>query len=113
MAEVAALVKPGRLWIDGAYVDAEGGKTFDVINPATEEVITTCASATPADVARAVESASRAFPAWAAMSPLDRQRILWNIGERLLARIDEIATAETMTNGKPIFESKYIDTPDA
>jgi aldehyde dehydrogenase (NAD+) len=106
-------VKPGRLWIGGAYVDAEGGKTFDVINPATEEVITTCAAASPSDVDRAVKAAQAAFPAWAAMSPLDRQRILWNIGERLMARIDEIATAETLTNGKPIFESKFIDTPDA
>ncbi len=106
-------VKPGRLWIGGAYVDAEGGKTFNVINPATEEVITTCAAATPADVDRAVKAAQAAFPAWAAMSPLDRQRILWNIGERILARADEIATAETLTNGKPIFESRFIDTPDA
>ena len=106
-------VKPGRLWIGGAYVDAEGGRTFDVINPATEEVITTCAAASPADVDRAVAAARAAFPAWAAMSPLERQRILWNIGERLLARVDEIATAETLTNGKPIFESKFIDTPDA
>jgi len=109
----APTVKPGRLWIGGAYVDAEGGKTFDVLNPATEDVITTCASASAADVDKAVKAAQAAFPAWAKMSPLDRQRILWNIGERLMARVDEIATAETMTNGKPIFESKFIDTPDA
>ena len=62
MSEVAAAVKPGRLWIGGAYVDAEGGKTFDVLNPATEETITTCASATPADVDRAVQAARAAFP---------------------------------------------------
>ena len=69
MSEVAAAVKPGRLWIGGAYVDAEGGKTFDVINPATEETITTCAAASPADVDRAVQAARAAFPAWAAISP--------------------------------------------
>ena len=113
MSEVAAAVKAGRLWIGGTYVDAEGGRTFDVLNPATEETITTCAAASPADVDRAVKAARAAFPAWAALSPLERQKILWNIGERLMARVDEIATAETMTNGKPIFESKYIDTPDA
>jgi acyl-CoA reductase-like NAD-dependent aldehyde dehydrogenase len=66
-------------------------------------------------VDRAVHSAREAFaaPAWARMTPLDRQRILWNLGERILARADEIAAAETLTNGKPIFESRYIDVPDA
>jgi acyl-CoA reductase-like NAD-dependent aldehyde dehydrogenase len=44
---------------------------------------------------------------------MDRQRIVWNIGERMLARLDEFAAAETLCNGKPIFESKYIDVPDA
>ena len=85
------------------------------MNPATEEKLTTCEAAGPADVDRAVTTAREAFanPAWARMTPLDRQRILWNIGERILARADEIAAAETLTNGKPIFESRYIDTPDA
>jgi aldehyde dehydrogenase (NAD+) len=108
-------VRPGRLWIGGEYADAANGATFDVMNPATEEKLTTCAAAGPADVDRAVQTAREAFtnPAWARMTPLDRQRILWNIGERILARADEIAAAETLTNGKPIFESRYIDIPDA
>ncbi len=111
----APTVKPGRLWIGGAYVDAENGATFDITNPATEEKLTTCASASPADVDRAVATARAAFTgaAWAKMTPLDRQRILWNLGERIMARADEIAAAETLTNGKPIFESRHIDIPDA
>jgi len=111
----APTVKPGQLWIGGGYVDAADGATFEITNPATEEKLTTCAAAGPADVDRAVRTAREAFvhPAWAKMSPLDRQRILWNIGERILARADEIAAAETLTNGKPIFESRYIDIPDA
>jgi len=108
-------VRPGRLWIGGAYVDAQDGATFTIINPALGEPLTTCAAAGAADVDRAVAVAKAAFvdPAWARMTPLDRQRILWNIGERILARVDEIAAAETLCNGKPIFESKYIDVPDA
>jgi aldehyde dehydrogenase (NAD+) len=108
-------VRPGRLWIGGAYVDAANGATFTIINPALGEPLTTCAAAGAADVDRAVAVAKAAFvdPAWAKMTPLDRQRILWNIGERILARVDEIAAAETLCNGKPIFESKYIDVPDA
>jgi len=75
-------VKPGRLWIGGEYVDAADGATFDVWNPATEEKLTTCAAAGPADVDRAVKSAREAFAgaAWSRMTPLDRQRILWNVG---------------------------------
>jgi aldehyde dehydrogenase (NAD+) len=108
-------VRPGRLWIGGEYQDAADGATFTITNPATGEPLTTCAQAGPADVDRAVAVAREAFrsKAWAGMTPLDRQRIVWNIGERILARLDEIAAAETLCNGKPIFESKYIDVPDA
>jgi aldehyde dehydrogenase (NAD+) len=108
-------VRPGKLWIGGTYVDAADGATFTITNPATGEALTTCAQAGPADVDRAVQVAQAAFrdKAWAGMTPLDRQRVIWNIGERILARLDEIAVAETLCNGKPIFESKYIDVPDA
>src|SRR5262245_65916794 len=108
-------VKPGRLWIGGTYVDAQDGATFTITNPATGEPLTTCAQAGPADVDRAVQVAKAAFAdkAWAGMSPLDRQRIIWKIGEKILERLDEIAVAETLCNGKPIFESKFIDVPDA
>ena len=108
-------VRPGRLWIGGEYQDAQSGRTFTIENPALGEPLTTCAEAGPEDVDRAVKVAYEAFrsDAWAKMSPLDRQKIVWNIGERILARADEIAAAETLTNGKPIFESRYIDVPDA
>jgi acyl-CoA reductase-like NAD-dependent aldehyde dehydrogenase len=108
-------VRPGRLWIGGEYQDATSGRTFTIENPALGEPLTTCAEAGPEDVDRAVRVAAEAFRSndWAKMTALDRQRIVWNIGERILARADEIAAAETLTNGKPIFESRYIDIPDA
>jgi acyl-CoA reductase-like NAD-dependent aldehyde dehydrogenase len=108
-------VRPGRLWIGGEYQDAASGKTFTIENPALGEPLTTCAEAGPEDVDRAVRVAHDAFrsDAWAKMTALDRQRIVWNIGERIMARADEIAAAETLPNGKPIFESRYIDIPDA
>ena len=113
--DVQASVRPGRLWIGGEWQAAASGKTFEIVNPATEETLTTCAAGDKADVERAVAAAKAAFrdPKWARMSPAERQRILWNIGQRIRARIGEIATVETLQNGKPIFESRYIDTPDA
>jgi aldehyde dehydrogenase (NAD+)/phenylacetaldehyde dehydrogenase len=114
-AAAASAVRPGRLWIGGEYVDAASGRTFTIENPALEEPLTTCAEGGREDIDRAVRVATEAFysPVWARMTPLDRQRILWNIGERIMARVDEIAAAETLCNGKPIFESRYIDVPDA
>src|SRR5688572_17846337 len=81
------VLKPGRLWIGGEWQDAASGETFEVMNPALGEPITTCAKAGPADVDRAVQAARQAFraPAWAGMSPAERQRILWNLGERMRA----------------------------
>jgi acyl-CoA reductase-like NAD-dependent aldehyde dehydrogenase len=108
-------VRPGRLWIGGQYVDAASGREFTITNPALGEPLTTCSEGGREDIDRAVRVAKQAFraPAWAGMTPHDRQRILWNLGERMLARADEIAAAETLCNGKPIFESRQIDVPDA
>ncbi|MGR3301315.1 MAG: aldehyde dehydrogenase family protein, partial [Candidatus Scalindua sp.] len=54
-------IKPGRLFIDGKWVDSVSGKTFDTINPATEEVITCIAEGDRADIDLAVTAARKAF----------------------------------------------------
>ncbi|HVB39045.1 MAG TPA: aldehyde dehydrogenase family protein [Vicinamibacterales bacterium] len=102
------------LFINNEWRDAAGGKTLDVVNPATEEVIATVASAEQADVDAAVAAARAAFTGpWAKLSARERGRLVWKIGERLLEKADEIATLETLHNGKPIFESRQIEIPAA
>ena len=110
MAETLAPVRPGRLIIDGKAVDAASGATFTTVNPATEEPITTVAEAGPEDVDRAVKAANAALNgAWAKMKPIDRSRVLWKLGDLVLEHADELARLETLDNGKPIFESRYVD----
>ena len=103
-----------QLFINGEWRDAAGGKTIEVINPATEEVIAEVASAEQGDVDAAVAAARAAFDGpWSKLSARERGRIVWKIGERLMERADEIARLETLHNGKPIFESRQIEVPAA
>jgi acyl-CoA reductase-like NAD-dependent aldehyde dehydrogenase len=83
-----------------------------VVNPATEVVIADVASATPDDVTAAVEAARAALAgAWGKVPARDRGRLLWQLGDRLMEKADEIARLETLHNGKPIFESRQIEIP--
>src|SRR5581483_5955078 len=108
-----ANVKPGQLLIDGQWVS--GSKTFDTINPATGEVLTQIAEASAADVDRAVAAARRAFGdrtgSWRKLSASERGRLLWKLSDLVERNIDELAELETLDNGKPIFESRYVDMP--
>jgi len=106
-------VRPGKLYIDGTWCDARSGETFETINPATGEVITTVARAGPEDVDLAVQAARRAFESgdWAKMSAADRGKILWRIGDMLMQRADEVASLESLDSGKPIADSRHIDIP--
>src|SRR5450755_4619422 len=106
-------ISPGRLLIDGQWVD--GSKQFDTVNPATGEVLTQIAEASAADVDRAVQAARRAFEdrggPWRKMSASERGRLIWHLADLLEKNIDEFAELETLDNGKPIFESRYVDMP--
>jgi acyl-CoA reductase-like NAD-dependent aldehyde dehydrogenase len=103
----------GRLLIDGQWVD--GVKKFDTVNPATGEVLTQIAEASSADVDRAVQAARRAFDdrggPWRKMSASERGRLIWKLADLVEKNIDEFAELETLDNGKPIFESRYVDMP--
>jgi aldehyde dehydrogenase (NAD+) len=104
---------PGRLLIDGQWVD--GAKSFDTINPATGEVLTKIATASDEDVDRAVTAARRAFEdrngAWRKLSASERGRMIWKLADLVEKNLDEFAELETLDNGKPIFESRYVDMP--
>jgi aldehyde dehydrogenase (NAD+) len=113
IAATKTKISPGRLLIDGKWV--ESAKTFDTVNPATGEVITQIAVASVEDVDRAVQAARRAFEdrggPWRKMSASERGRLIWRLADLLEQNIDEFAELETLDNGKPIFESRYVDMP--
>ena len=99
------------LLINGEWVDAENGATFETHNPATGELLALCANASAKDVDRAVKAAAAAQPAWAAKSPAERANILLKIADRIDERALELATVETLDNGKPIRETTLVDVP--
>ena len=110
MSVAAAETK--HLFINNTWRPAASGKTMDVVNPATEEVCATVASADADDLNAAVEAARAALDGpWGRMSARERGRLVRKIGERLMERADEIARLETLHNGKPILESRHIEIP--
>jgi succinate-semialdehyde dehydrogenase/glutarate-semialdehyde dehydrogenase len=104
MATATATLK--RMYIDGKWVEADGGGTLGVINPATEEVIAEIAYGGRAETRRAVEAAHKAMPAWRKLTPWDRAKLLKKIAELMRERCESIARTLTMEQGKPLPEAK-------
>ncbi|BDY26945.1 aldehyde dehydrogenase family protein [Mycolicibacterium mageritense] len=102
---------PRRMFVDGQWVDALSGRRFDTVDPATEQVITTVPHSGPEDVERAVAAARRAFSdgPWPAMTPAERQKVLWRIAEGITARADQFAQLESIDNGKSVAVAKAVD----
>jgi acyl-CoA reductase-like NAD-dependent aldehyde dehydrogenase len=124
MADAATIEKPGKLkskykgWIgklliNNQWVPAVGGKTFDVIDPATEEVVCKVASADREDVDRAVKAARAAFenPEWRDMKPANRERLMRKLADLLEANSNEFAEIESIDNGKLFVHAQYVDLP--
>ncbi|TWU48099.1 aldehyde dehydrogenase family protein [Rubripirellula reticaptiva] len=105
------LASPKQLLIDGKWVDAVSGKTFDVFDPATDQVIAQAAEGDAADVDLAVAAARRAFDLgpWSKLTASDRGRLIWKIGDLIEANADELAQLETIDNGKPLGVAKAAD----
>ncbi|MCM6763859.1 NAD-dependent succinate-semialdehyde dehydrogenase [Rathayibacter sp. ZW T2_19] len=105
-SEAALLARtPAQLYIGGEWVDASGGGTLDVEDPATGEVLRTIADATPEDGLRALDAAAGAADAWAATAPRRRGEILRRAFDLLQERKDEFALLMTLEMGKPIAEA--------
>ena len=98
-----------KLYIDGCYVEATSGKTFQSINPADGMVLAEVQAASLADVDSAVKSAQAGQKIWAAMTAMQRSRILRRAVEILRERNDALAELETLDTGKPISETRYVD----
>ena len=103
-----------QLFINNEWRASSSGKTMEVINPATEDVVAEVQSADASDVDAAVVAARAALEgAWGQMSARERGRLVRKIADRLMERVDEIARLETLHNGKPITESRHIEVPFA
>ncbi len=101
------------LFIDGAFVDALDGATLEVLNPHDGTVIATVAEAGEADVDRAVEAATRAFPAWSALAAGERGRRLLRLADAIETHAEEFARLESLDTGHPIHDTTLLDVPRA
>jgi succinate-semialdehyde dehydrogenase/glutarate-semialdehyde dehydrogenase len=95
-----------RMYIDGRWCDGPGGATLAVINPADESTVAEVAYGGRAEADRAIEAATRAFPAWSALSVYDRAKVLKKAAELLRDRADTVARTLTREQGKPLPEAK-------
>jgi len=98
-----------QMLIDGQWVDAEGGKTFESVNPATEAPWALIPEASAADVERAVEAAHRAFTEgpWPKMTPTERGKLLRRLADLLAERSAELGRVETIDTGKLLKETRW------
>ncbi|MGO9781768.1 MAG: aldehyde dehydrogenase family protein [Streptosporangiaceae bacterium] len=107
------LDSPHQLFINGQWVDAASGKTFETPNPATGETLARIAEGDAEDVDRAVRAARRAFEEgpWSKMTPSERGRIIWRIGDLIDQHNNELAQLESLDNGKPFAVAAAADVP--
>jgi 4-guanidinobutyraldehyde dehydrogenase / NAD-dependent aldehyde dehydrogenase len=112
-AQAAQLKIEGRAYIDGEYVDARSGATFDCISPVHGQVLCKVASGDAADIDAAVKAARRSFNSgvWSELAPKDRKRILLKLAELIYQHSAELAMLETLDMGKPITDSSRVDMP--
>lgn len=91
------------LYINGEYVSASGNKTFEVLNPATEELIAKVSEADESDIDRAVQAARTAFDngEWTKMEAAERSHIIYRFADLLEEHREELAQLEALDNGKP------------
>lgn len=107
------LSKRHRVLIGGRWVDSNSGKTFDVYDPSTGAAIAKVADCDRVDVSMAVAAARDAFDngPWPRMSPSERGRIIWKIGDLILEELEALAQLEAVNNGKPIVVARAADVP--
>ncbi len=94
------------LYINGEWVDAEGGKTLEVSNPADGSVLCSVADGSPADGKRALDAAAAAQREWARTEPRVRSEMLRKAFELLIERADDFAMLMTLEMGKPLAEAR-------
>ena len=110
-AQATITPRATQMLINGRFLPAISGKTMPVINPATEKLITNVAEGDAADVRLAVDAARAAFDSgpWRRMSGEQRGALLYKLADLVEKNADELATLESMDNGKPYFYSRNVD----
>ncbi|MDT8855279.1 betaine-aldehyde dehydrogenase [Paracoccaceae bacterium Fryx2] len=98
-------------FVNGAYLEDAAGEAFDVVHPATGEVIARLHAATPAVIDASLSAAQGAQKAWAATRPVERARILRRAADLIRARNDALSLLETLDTGKPLQETTVADWP--
>ena len=106
MASLATDLLRDRAYVDGAWVAADSGATFPVVDPATGAVIAEVPRMGAAETRRAIEAAHRALPAWKHRTAKDRAQILRRLADLMLERSDDLAALLVREQGKPLFEAK-------
>ena len=99
-------MKEFGLYIDGAWVDAAGGHTFEVIDPATGRAVARVARGGAADAERAVKVAKAAAASWQAMPLRERAAALWRMAEIMVRDVEELALLETLDSGGALWYSR-------
>ena len=107
------LSKNRKMLINGQWVEAASGKTFPTYNPATGEVLARVAEGDREDIDRAVKAARAAFETgpWSKMTPSERGRLIWKLGDLLEQNLEEFAELEMLDNGKPLKVARVADVP--
>ena len=110
-----ALEFRNRAFVDGAFVEAISGETFDCVNPATGAVLTRVSACDAVDVDVAVAVARRAFEAgtWSRAAPAKRKAVLLKLAALMRENLEELALTETLDTGKPIRDTLAVDIPGA
>jgi acyl-CoA reductase-like NAD-dependent aldehyde dehydrogenase len=105
---VVPITYDARLFIHGGFTDAAGGKTLDIVNPATGAVIGQLSDADASDVDRAVMAAQQAFEEgkWSGASIQERARVLNRFADLFEADLEAFYKLETLNNGRPIVETR-------
>lgn len=97
---------PYKQFIGGQWADAANGGTWDIVNPATEEIVRTVPYGNATDCRAAIEAAARAFPEWSRKTPYERANVLLGAAQRIRKRIEVLYPVNTSESGKTIADAK-------
>src|SRR5690606_21692136 len=100
-------------YINGRFAEPQSGKWFDNTDPATQTVYSQIPDSDSRDVDAAVAAAEEAFKTWSVMPVKKRSDILLRLVSLIDANLDQLAEAESLDNGKPVWLAKQVDIPRA
>jgi acyl-CoA reductase-like NAD-dependent aldehyde dehydrogenase len=101
-----------RMFIDGGWVDAASGETFEASSPATGEAIGTVPQGDRGDAQRAIDAANRAFDGWSRLTAFERAAKMHAVGDAIERRRDELARLLTLDQGKPLRAEAYDEVDE-